>query len=429
MGGQVGAAVVPGVPTELSVLSPAAADDAARTARSVAGALAGAGADVEAARRGDGWWGPARDGFDERLRRLSGELELLTRTAAAGARVVEEHAAELGMLAGRLRTVDAALEAAERRTRDPSLDLAGFHGARSELEHWRASRTRLVADHDESSARLAQRLLALVDDVAGRPRTAGEHVGDAVRTVVAEGAAAAYAVAGWAWDPHGWVDAVRAAPGAALDALLDPAGTATDALHLDDARDGRWGAVAGGAAAALAGRGAGRAADDLLPGGHLPDDRPRDADGRLLPQTLDEMLAGVDLERSEGDGRGHTLERHVDVDDEYLRQRLTLGTPNSRTGGRDPAPPAASRWADLETAERTITEALRQNEAQVRRALAGGRRIELRVPVDVSAGTVLVRDGTGFQQVPAEQAVVVLRRDSDGAPHVLTSYLDREKPA
>ncbi|MCI2237125.1 hypothetical protein MO973_40100 [Paenibacillus sp. TRM 82003] len=425
MGGQAGAAVAPGVPTELSVLSPVAADDAARTARAVAGALAGAVVDVDAARRGGGWWGPARDGFDERLGRLSGDLELLTRTAAAGARVVEEHAAELGMLAGRLRTVDTALEAAERRTRDPSLDLTGSHGAWAELEHWRASRARLVADHDESSVRLAQRLLALVDDVAGRPRTLGEHVGDAVRTVVAEGAAAAYAAAGWAWDPSGWASGVRAAPGAAVDALLDPAGTAAGALHLDDARDGRWGAVAGGAAAALAGRGAGRAADELLPGGHLPDDRPRDADGRLLPQTLDEMLAGVDLERSEGPGRGHTLERHVDVDDEYLRQRLTLGTLDRDSGERGKVPDAASRWADLQAAERTTTQAVRENEARVRQTLARGSVVTLRVPVDASAGTVLVRDGTGFRELPPEHAVVVLRRDPHGVPHVLTSYLDR----
>ncbi|WP_432502697.1 RNase A-like domain-containing protein [Kineococcus arenarius] len=415
---------------EVATLSPPAADAAARTARAVAGALEGVGAEVDAARRDTGgWWGPAHDGFTGRVEPLLQGLSLLTRTAAAGAAVIEEHAAELGMLTGRLRTVEAALQDAERRTRDTSLDLAGFHGAWSELQNWHETRTRLVADHDESSARLAQRLLALVADVEDRPRTLGEHVGDAARAVVAEGAAGAYAVAGWAWDPDGWVGAVRAAPGAALDALLDPAGTAADALHLDDARDGRWGAVAGGVAAGLAGRGAGRAADELLPGGHGPDGRPRDADGRLLPQTLDEMLAGVDLERSEGDGRGHTLERHVDVDDEYLRQRLTLGTPVPGRRVRGGAPDAASRWADLQTAERTITEALRQNEEQVRRALAGGRRIELRVPVDAAAGTVLVRDGTGFREVPADQAVVVLRGDRDGAPHVLTSYLDRGKPA
>ncbi|WP_432488459.1 RNase A-like domain-containing protein [Kineococcus sp. SYSU DK018] len=416
-----------GVPTELSVLSPAAADDAARTARAVAAALGGVEADVDSARRGTtGWWGPAQQGFDGRARRLLDDLSLLTRAAAAGATAVEEHAAELGMLAARLRTVDAQLETAERRTRETTGDLAAWHGAWSELQGWQATRARLLAEHDESSARLAQRLLALVADVEDRPRTLGEHVGDAVRVLVGEGAAVAYAAAGWVWDRHGWAAAVRAAPGAALDAVLDPAGTAADALHLDDARDGRWGAVAGGVAAGLAGRGAGRAADELLPGRGGPDERPRAPDGDLLPQTLDEMLAGVDLERSEGPGHGHTLERHVDVDDEYLEERLTRGTPDRRTGARGGAPAAASRWSSLEVAERTVTEALRENEAQVRQALAGKGGTTLRVPVDASAGTVLVRDGAGSRQVPAEHAVVVLRRDPDGVPYVLTSYLGRK---
>ncbi|WP_432492392.1 RNase A-like domain-containing protein [Kineococcus auxinigenes] len=414
---------------QVATLSPPAADAAARAARAVAGALEGVQAEVDAARRDTGgWWGPAHDGFTGRVEPLLQGLSLLTRTAAAGAAVIEEHAAELGMLNGRLRTVEAALQDAERRTRDTSLDLAGFHGAWSELQNWQESRARLVADHDESSARLAQRLLALIADVEDRPRTLAEHVGDAARAVVAEGAAGAYAVTGWAWDPDGWLGAVRAAPGAALDALLDPAGTAADALHLDDARDGRWGAVAGGAAAGLAGRGAGRAADELVPGAHGPDGRPRDADGRLLPQTLDEMLAGVDLERSEGHGRGHTLERHVDVDDEYLRQRLTLGTlTNPETGQRGRVPDAVSRWADLDAAERAVTQAVRDNEALVRQRLVGRSVVTLRVPVDASAGTVLVRDGTGFRESAPEHAVVLLQRDRDGNPHVLTAYLDRRK--
>ncbi|NAZ88444.1 RNase A-like domain-containing protein, partial [Kineococcus indalonis] len=160
--------------------------------------------------------------------------------------------------------------------------------------------------------------------------------------------------------------------------------------------------------------------------GERPGERARGADASP-PQSLDEMLAGVDLGRSEGPGRGHTLQRHVDVDDRHLRERLTLGTLDPGTGRRGGRPPAASRWADLATAERTVTAALRAHEAEVRRALAGGGRITLEVPVDASAGTVLVRDGPGVRPVPAHRAVVVLHRDPAGHPHVLTAYLDRER--
>ncbi|WP_432491275.1 RNase A-like domain-containing protein [Kineococcus gypseus] len=412
---------------ELATLSPWAADAAARAAREAAGAAAGARADVDAALGGlGGWWGAARDGFDGRVRDLLADVDLLTRAAAAGATAIEEHSAELGMLAGRLRTVDAAIADAERRTRDPGATAAGFHTAWAELERWHTTRAQVLAAHDDSSERLARRLLALVADVADRPRTAGEHVADAARALVAEGAAAAYAVAGWAWDADGWAEDLLAAPGQVLDDLRHPGEAAAEALHLDDARAGRWGALAGGLGAGLAGRGLGRAVEGApgRPGG----DRPRGRDEDPLPQTLDEMLAGVDLARSEGRGRGHTLERHVDVDDAYLQDRLVNGTRfGGKRGGRGAPPPAASRWVDLETAERTITAALRENEARVRRALAAGEDVELRVPVDASAGTVLVRDSTGFRRVPAEQAVVRLRRDERGTPFIVTSFLDREK--
>ncbi|WP_432574192.1 RNase A-like domain-containing protein [Kineococcus sp. SYSU DK005] len=415
--------------------SPSAADAAAAAARGTAGDLAGARAGVDAAVRAlGGWWGVAHDGFGALVAGALGDLDLLTRTAAAGAALLEEHARDLAVLAGRLRAVEDGLADAERRTRDPGADLIAFQGAWAALELWHRSREALLAEHDERSARLAGRLLALVADVEDRPRTLGEHVGDAVRALAAEGAGGAYALAGWTRDPEGWWDAARAAPGRALDALLDPAGTAAAALHLDEARDGRWGAVAGGLGAGLLGRGAGRAAEDLLPapapgaprtrGG--PDERSRGADGPLPPQSLDEMLAGVDLGRSEGPG--HTLQRHVDVDDRYLRERLTLGTLDPGTGRRRGAPRAASRWADLATAERTVTAALRENEAEVRRALAGGGRIAVEVPVDASAGTVLVRDGPGFRRAPPHRAVVVLRRDAGGHPYVLTAYLDEEQP-
>lgn len=80
----------------------------------------------------------------------------------------------------------------------------------------------------------------------------------------------------------------------------------------------------------------------------------RDETDAPRPQTLDEMRAGVDLDRSEHPTLGHTLSRHVDVGDDYLYFRLTDGTPlNDGSVGRPQT--TVSEWTDRATAEEALT--------------------------------------------------------------------------
>ncbi|MGI4895659.1 MAG: RNase A-like domain-containing protein [Janthinobacterium lividum] len=89
-------------------------------------------------------------------------------------------------------------------------------------------------------------------------------------------------------------------------------------------------------------------------------------------------------------------------------------------------PSAASRWTDLETANRVITETLRANEAGIDADIAAGKLIvKVDAPAPVDSGVAWVNDGAGgFAQVPVTKCVVVLGRTDHGSWYVLTAYLD-----
>ena len=409
---------------ELSTLSPAAADEAARAARTAAARLAGAADGARSAREAvDGWAGAAQAGFADRLVELDAHLGALTYTATAGASVIEEYSRRLGMLKGRLATVDTHLTGARTSLDRGVGDLASWQARWAEVDHWTASRQAVLAEFDAASEELADRLLALADTVADRPRRLGEHVTDAATAVVDGLVDAAYLPFGWAWDARGWRSTLRGTPGAALDAAGDPVAALRGSLPVDDVLDGRWGAAGGSLAVGFAGRGLGRAVKGVDPREHDWDRHLR-PDGTPLPQSLPELLAGVDLERSEVFPGAHTIGRHVDVDDEFLKQRLTDGT--TELGGRAKAPPgAASRWTDLETADEVVTGVLRANRASVESSIAAGRTsIRIGGPAPAQAGVVWVEDGRGgFAQVPATQCRVVLSRAVDGSWFVATAYL------
>ncbi|WP_432519966.1 RNase A-like domain-containing protein [Kineococcus sp. SYSU DK006] len=416
---------------ELSTLSPEAADGAAAAARAVAAELAGTTTRVAAAVDAvGGWYGAARGGFADRVAELHGHLGLLTGTAAAGAGLIEAFSRELGALRGRLRGVDTAVERVQQRigTGIGIGDLASWHADHAELEHWQASRRQALAEFDTACADLAQRLLALVHDVPDRPRRAAEHVDDAVHALAAGVGDQAHLVLGWAWDAPGWRRSVAGLPARLLEAAEHPVGTALAATPLDDLADGRYGAAAGSLATALLGRGVGRGPGpgprDAPPPGS-PLHRYLAADGNPLPQALGDLLTGVDLRHSEVFAGAHTIARHVDVDDAFLRRRLRTGEVEGGLVQRRP-PDAASRWADLETAQARIGEVLRTHREEIAQEAASGERsIEVRAPAPASAGSLWVREADGrITAQPVSSCKVVLSRAADGSWFVKTAYLE-----
>lgn len=154
----------------------------------------------------------------------------------------------------------------------------------------------------------------------------------------------------------------------------------------------------------------------------------RDASSTPRLQTLDELIARPDLERSEHPAFGHTLQRHVDVSDEYLEFRLREGTPEN--DGRVSAPVTfASRWADRPTAEAAVQQALRSLDADDRAALESSADALVRLHVDgPNLGEVWrLGDASPGERpptltAPATSATVVLVRRSEDT-FILTTEL------
>lgn len=412
---------------ELSTLSPGAADAAATSARHAAAATAAiaghVGSGVSAL---GGWYGVARDGYGERVLELQAQLDTLSWTATAGATLIEGHALQLRMLKAKLAGIDDDIGAVRRRLDSALVDPAATQVDWAELERWQASRERVLAEFDDASAEFATRMFSVLDQVSDRPRRLGEHVDDAVATVVSAGRDATFTALGWAWDRPGWVSTWKQVPEAALDAVEHPVETLADAVDWDDWSQGRYGAGAASLGMAVVGRGAARSTG--RPGKVLPDGhrwaRYLDADGNPLPQTVDELFAGVDLGRSEVFRDAHTVARHVDVNDEFLWNRLRTGVVEGGRLGRPP--PRASRWTDEATAEKAIGEALRERSADVDRAVGQGRRsCTVRAPAAADVGVVWTLDPHGKPvEVPVAEVVIVLEQAGDGSWFILTAYPD-----
>ena len=412
---------------ELSTLSPTAADAAATSARHAAETTAAIAAHVGSGVAAlGGWYGVARDGYGERVLELQARLETLSWTATAGATLIEGYALRLQMLKAKLAGIDDDVVAVQRRLDSTLVDPAATQVDRAELQRWQASRERVLAEFDDASAEFATRMFSVLDQVSDRPRRFGEHVDDAAATVVAAGRDTAFTALGWAWDGPGWISTWEQVPGAALDALEHPGETLADAVDWDDWSQGRYGAGAASLGMAVVGRGATRGtgpSGKVLPDGHRWA-KYLDADGNPLPQTVDELLGGVDLGRNEVFRDAHTVARHVDVDDEFLWNRLRTGVVE---GGRlQRPPPRASRWTDEATAEEVIGEVLRERSADVDRAIGQGRRsCTVRAPAAADVGVVWTLDPHGKPvEVPVGEVVVVLEQAGGGSWFVLTAYPD-----
>lgn len=146
-------------------------------------------------------------------------------------------------------------------------------------------------------------------------------------------------------------------------------------------------------------------------------------------QTLDEMRAGVDLRRSEHPTLGHTLSRHVNVEEDYLFFRLTDGTPMNDGSVMRPET-TASRWDDQATAEATITRVINDARPEELEPLSiRGEEVTLRLgDPDGVGGRVLhlgppEPDGTrAILRSPATYVEVVLK-NVDGQLCVVTTRL------
>ncbi len=139
------------------------------------------------------------------------------------------------------------------------------------------------------------------------------------------------------------------------------------------------------------------------------------------------LIPGGGLSAHEGRGRGHTLERHVNVSTDDLRDRANgRGAYANPNPNRRP-PPFSSRYTDRATAEAVIAQMMADRRADVDRWLndpSGDSRLELDSvsPFGRPVGEGVAR---GSEQVQSmSNARVVLQRDSDapGGFFILTSH-------
>lgn len=316
----------------------------------------------------DGWSGDAADLVEAGRVDLVAELATTADDVAAAAAVLARFGGQAPAEAAAMHAARAAIERAraERAVHEaqgrywtPALDDA-------EDRAWdRWDEAKLAYERLVGSVRSGvQRLVRSLPD---RRPSAGDHVvGFAGRfahdAVVAPALGAWGLLRGAVTDPAGaarawWEEVVRVPhdllhPGEAVADRVDAA------FDGDGWRRGRYGEALGAVAALLtdrwlAGRPGRTGWDDDGAGYARWLDPPAGP-----PQTVDELLDRVDLERHEGGRRGHTLARHVGRSDAYLVDRLRLGTPLGG-GTRGGVVGAASTFTDRRVAEDAVTQALR----------------------------------------------------------------------
>ena len=303
---------------------------------------------------------------------------------------------------------------------------------------------RRFGDAEAALSAACSQVLAIVD---GDRMSTADQLWAIPETVVQQMVVEPLGLAGLLLDDPSQVDDVATAMWfGTIDQLRHPRRTAEEMAGLPAYEDGRWGEGVGTGIASVAGLWSGRRLlipDEGLgpvigppgrtPGGHPQrrrnrtplsvQDRIRFAAniqdrGAPLPQaqTLDEMAAGVDLSRSEHASRGHTISRHVAVDDDYLLFRLEQGTPLP-DGTSDRPATTVSAWTDRRTAEETITRAVRQHQIDLEEWLDSGEpQIEITI-WGGELGRTLTTDRQGRIDVrTADLATIRLRRTPDGRP-------------
>ncbi|WP_461022369.1 RNase A-like domain-containing protein [Thalassiella azotivora] len=370
-----------------------------------------------------------------------GELEDLCSVLAAG---VEDYLPVVETCSRRARAAAQRVEVAERRLAAATVDAAGGGSGlaasqevtawRWELEDARGELDRVVAEYRGAVDRLSAVARSVSDSVRRVPETAADHAGVAgetlLRLAVVEPAQAGWELtAGLFQDPARWWGTVSSIPGSVWEQVSDPVGTADEMVGGPQYRAGEIGAGVGTTLSMVAGTKYVKQALDDVPsragdgdGGGSP------GSGGRRPQSVDELLAGVDLLRHEGEGLGHTIERHVDVDDDYLNDRLDNGTALPNGERRDP-PEWASAWTDRQTAERVITDVLRDNEERLREFAANDKKVlPLTVPYEgAGIGRCFARDDDSPRPSWEPNAVtIIIRRTPDGDPFVLTAFPTRK---
>jgi hypothetical protein len=402
----------------------------ASTAQAAADALSGAPASATC------WSGDAADAYRrvrERMARRTVELAEVA-SAAAGAVLAWMRAAAPALDA--MRSAANRVREAQRRVEVAAAgayDVGGDTRLQAELDaayaQWHVARDAYWQATDTA----ARRFVALRDGVTDHPLDLRDHSEAALRTAwdgyVAGPATAAWALTGQVvTDPGSWWQDVRSLPDDVVRSIAAaataPAGTAGGLVDADAWADGRYGeGLAAAAVTFLPGPRWLAVGKDLGPvrfAHNLADPN--------VPvptvQTIDEMLEGVDLDRHEHATLGHALRRHVDVDDDYLMDRLTHGTLLDE-GDRGWIPPKASRFGDRLSAERIITDVLRVHELDLRAFDDAplGERLRIEYSSADSLGEVMRRAPGGFTIDSGNDLVLVLAKGPDG-PFIETAYVE-----
>ncbi len=380
------------------------------------------------------WSGRAAQDYRARRADLAGRLAELTAVARVAAAVIRVWALDADAATAAMRAARDGIEQATARV----------EGARAAGRYWAPE---LTADLDraweawgrakqaywDGTGRAASRLLAVRDLVSGRPEDGADQLRGFYHELrdglVVEPAALAWGLTGEALvDRDRWWGNVSGLPVRAWSGLTDtvrhPLDAVAGAVDADGWQHGRYGEAAATVAVSFLPRsqvlrfgregGAAHYARAVLDRG-AP--KPR-------LQTVDEMLAGVDLTQHEHAEYGHTISRHVAVDDGYLADRLAHGTLVDG-GGRGFVPREASRFTDLAAADRMVTEALRSNEARLRAFAtgAGPPTAAFRLTGAQAAGVVMSARGGGFALRDSASVVVRMARGPEG-PYVVSAYLE-----
>lgn len=385
-----------------------------------------------------GWAGEAAVGFDDARAVLS---RCVRDTVAAGEALsgaVDRYCSEMSLVLPRWRAAVAEWErarAGELSAVDPVAAGQAVFDAEVAVSRWHGRAEEAGAQLSAAAAGAVAQLVPYSPAWA----QVEEGVRTFVRLAIVEPVQdAGFLALGWAWDRPRWSRHVESMPAAAGRAVEQAArhpwdtfrSSASAALGVEHFQAGRWGA---GLGTALGGAiGAGRLRNPLKGQPVEPGTLARFPNAaynrdRLPPkvQTLDEILAdGVDLDRHEHTDLGHTLRRHVEVDDDYLEDRMRHGTILD-DGRRGDIPESASAWTDRATAEASITHAVRINEAEVRAfasssGVGGIRRLFVSTAEPVGR-SMQHSSSAGPNVVPVSSFVVVLRRTADGVM-VETAY-------
>ncbi len=380
------------------------------------------------------WTGEAATAYRTRRAELSRRLVEAAAVAVEASTLIERWLAEAGAAMSALRSAKLQVEEATARLEQARMLTPDRmpEAARAHQEAWNAW-GRAKRAYWDGLAHTSGRLLALREQITDRPWDGTDQVKGfyhALRDdLVLDPARTAWGLTGELLvDRETWWRNVSGLPGQVWDTLTGavehPVETAEGYVDADGWRHGRYGEAAAVTAVLV------------LPGphwlkeGHGEGTR-RYARTALDPsaprpslQTVDEMLSGVDLSRHEHAAYGHTLSRHVDVDDGFLMDRLTHGT-LAADGVRAFAPTEASRFTDRATAERAITQALRGNEAKVRAFVASGRSRALSVRMDFPepVGRILTPQGAGFA-VRDGTSIRVWVRNGPRGPYLESAYVE-----